>query len=341
MDEGLLTRSLTSQAGKSEGSLPVLLPISLYGACLDFDARLSQGLEACQGESLAEVRLDEAQPGGALQWFHQWTTPDGKVWLRAAQNSAGDYVLRFEDSRFRVSAGGKQVLLQAQPGALAGARHDLINTVVPMLLNLQGREILHASGVLSPRGEAVAFVGNGGTGKSTAAAAMMAAGYQLLSDDALPLLPHHGGIATASGAPEMNLWAQPRRLLGLDQPGLAEGKCLVRLGKTRHRSGQFRLARVYVVEPSPGAAASSLSALTAAQAVMELVRAAHRMDLRDRAMLERQFRVLWRVAESVLARRLVYRAHNPEPAAWAELVEADLRGPGPGVPKRPARESES
>lgn len=316
-------------------------PVSLYGACFNFDARLGQGLEPGQGAPAAEVRLDGVQPGDAPQWFHQWTTPDGRIWLQAAQDSAGDYVLRFEDSRFRISSDGRQVAVQAGTDALAGARHDLINTVLPMLLNLQGREVLHASSVLSPRGEAVAFVGNGGTGKSTAAAAMMAAGYRLLSDDALPLIPQHGGIATASGAPEMNLWAQPRRLLGLDQPGFPQGKRLVRPGEARHRAGQFRLDRIYVVEPAAGAVGSSLLPMTTAQTLMELVRAAHRMDLRDRVMLQRQFGVLWRVAESVPARRLVYRAHNPEPAAWAELVEADLRGSGAGVPNRQSGEGHS
>ncbi len=318
-----------------------MVPVSLYGACFNFDSVLSEGLEPGHGAPAAEVRLEAGRPDEGAHWFHQWTTPSGKVWLRAARESAGDYVLQFEDSRFRITAGGEQVALQAEPAALAGARHDLINTVLPMLLNLQGREVLHGSGVLSPLGEAAAFLGNGGTGKSTAAAAMMAAGYQLLSDDALPLIPQNGSIATASGAPEMNLWAQPRRLLGLDQPGLAEAKCLVRPGEAQHRAGQFRLARIYVIEPVAKAARSSLIPLTAAQALMELVRAAHRMDLRDRAMLERQFGVLWRVAESVPARRLIYRAHNPEPTSWAELVEADLRGSWPGALNLQARERDS
>jgi hypothetical protein len=57
-------------------------------------------------------------------------------------------------------------------------------SVLPLVLHLQGREVLHASAVLSPRG-AVAFCGDSGVGKSTLACALGRRGWPTLCDDTL------------------------------------------------------------------------------------------------------------------------------------------------------------
>jgi hypothetical protein len=55
---------------------------------------------------------------------------------------------------------------------------------MPLVLQARGRELLHASAVLTPRG-AVAFAGSSGAGKSTMAFALSQRGYPPLADDAL------------------------------------------------------------------------------------------------------------------------------------------------------------
>jgi hypothetical protein len=55
---------------------------------------------------------------------------------------------------------------------------------MPFVLQARGRELLHASAVLTPRG-AIAFAGSSGAGKSTMAFALSQRGYPPMADDAL------------------------------------------------------------------------------------------------------------------------------------------------------------
>jgi hypothetical protein len=70
---------------------------------------------------------------------------------------------------------------------------DLVSAVVPLLqatwsvvLTANGREALHAS-VVARDGQALAVVGASGSGKSTAALALLDRGWQLVADDLLTL----------------------------------------------------------------------------------------------------------------------------------------------------------
>jgi hypothetical protein len=75
--------------------------------------------------------------------------------------------------------------------------------------------VLHASAVGLPSG-AVAFVGEKGAGKSTAAGAFLARGYPLLTDDVLPVAGTEGGgdVLALPGPAALKLWPESARALG-------------------------------------------------------------------------------------------------------------------------------
>ncbi|WP_338734879.1 hypothetical protein [Asticcacaulis sp. DW145] len=67
-------------------------------------------------------------------------------------------------------------------------RFPLLGAVMALLLQLNGRLILHASST-ERAGAAATFLGDKGAGKSTTAAAMITGGHALLSDDVVSVLP--------------------------------------------------------------------------------------------------------------------------------------------------------
>ena len=66
--------------------------------------------------------------------------------------------------------------------------HLLLDHVLPRLVALRGDLMLHAAGAVGPSGRAHLFLGPTGTGKSTLATALAAAGWPLLDDDGVRLV---------------------------------------------------------------------------------------------------------------------------------------------------------
>jgi hypothetical protein len=93
--------------------------------------------------------------------------------------------------RFRPAGGEVEAIPTGAPEhevEEAYARH-----VLPFVLQAQGSELLHASGVVTPSG-ALAFCGGSSAGKSTLAHRLAGRGYERLADDALMFEPTAAGI---------------------------------------------------------------------------------------------------------------------------------------------------
>jgi len=102
---------------------------------------------------------------------------------------AGDsYIGRFFGvANFEISPGLDRVIVHPCPDG----RTDVIpivlaGSVLAFVLGASGRLVLHASAV-DVAGEAIAFVGHSGAGKSTVASLLCAAGARLVTDDVLPI----------------------------------------------------------------------------------------------------------------------------------------------------------
>ena len=85
-------------------------------------------------------------------------------------------------------------------------RRYLLGPGLGILLHQRGLLVLHASAV-NVEGEAVLFIGEKGAGKSTTAAALLARGHTLLSDDVVAIdtsSPEHPRVLPAF--PQLRLW---------------------------------------------------------------------------------------------------------------------------------------
>ncbi len=69
-----------------------------------------------------------------------------------------------------------------------------LGLAVTLLVGHVGHAVVHAAGVIAPAGGAWMLVGDSRAGKSSATAALVSAGWDYLSDDAVILSPIRGGI---------------------------------------------------------------------------------------------------------------------------------------------------
>ena len=161
-----------------------------------------------------DLRITEAHGTLALDGAQVLTiVPDeyrNDLNIEAAYRLGSDDLLLFP--------GGDQVLLRADQmtyhhAGPEGTREDyvdarLLGTVFAWWLLRQGRIPLHAGAVVLD-GEAVLFLAERGTGKSSMLASLLAGGVPLLCDDFVAVyLSVDGEPLAASAYPQMRLWPQ-------------------------------------------------------------------------------------------------------------------------------------
>lgn len=154
--------------------------------------------------------------------------------------------------RFRV-ADGKEIVVDPYDGVDEVAlRQTLLGSVLAMVLHQRGLFVLHGSAVGREDG-AVAIVAESGYGKSTTAAALVAEGFTLLSDD-IVAVRHEADDqpCVLPGFPEINLWSDVGPMVRDDSRQVLtrvenRTKSSYRLGAS-HATGAIPLRRVYVLD---------------------------------------------------------------------------------------------
>lgn len=242
-----------------------------------------------------------------------WDEPAGTPWLTCTKTNLG-YRFHYPGyADYLADRAGRQVRCVAKPGtAPETIRHLFLDQVIPPLLNLRGREALHASAILTASG-ACAFIGASGGGKSTLAAAFHVLGYPVLGDDCLLLKDHPDSVLVESAYPGLRLWDDSRDVLF----GAARATLPVSQYTSKRRIStpesntdgleSFPLRGIYSLRRHADALPLTrplIETLSMRDAFMELVEFSFRLDLTDKAMLLRQMRVLERVARKVPVKRL-------------------------------------
>jgi hypothetical protein len=266
------------------------------------------------------------------RWYHRSRQPGGKIWLRRGKIQDG-YVLSFPNLvDFVVDGCGSRIICRNASGdaTIQSVRHLLIDQVLPLIVNLRGRDALHATAVATTHG-ICAFTGLAGSGKSTLAASFVMAGYPLVCDDCLAVAERKT-IMALPGYPGLRLWDDSIRGVGATARNLkpvahytGKSRWATHSRPTNFYPKPQRLVRVYLLKrarPSRHSARVEIRELAPAEALIGLVKAAYRFDLTDTAMLKRQFHFLARVAAQVPVKRLVM---PDDFSALADVRQAVLR----------------
>jgi hypothetical protein len=151
--------------------------------------------------------------------------------------------------------------------------HLILDHIIPRWLALHGDFVLHAGAVISPRGPAVALIGDHGQGKSSLTTALAQAGWRMLGDDACRLVRNGQKWHAHPSYPGTRLLSDSRRVL---VPG--EASTPMSDGADKHRvlpdvplaSTPARLS--LVIELGHDSASPSMRPLSFPQATASLTR---------------------------------------------------------------------
>lgn len=279
-------------------------------------------------------------------WFLSMAMPGEEPWLSCADieeqtllEGKPGYLLRFHDlADFLLDRQGTEVVALANRDVPEETLHHiLLNQVLPLLLNLRGQDALHATAVLTPYG-VCAFAGLAGVGKSTLAASFLLAGYPVISDDCLVLKEQEGRIVAVPGYPGLRLWDDVTQSLSLDPAHLrsvahytAKHRLLLPDQSQAFPTEPLPLTRLYLLSPPEGpevgneAGAISLQPFPPRLAFMELLSCLFRLDIRDKAMLARQFCFVERLMAQVPVNQLSIPQTFSALPSVRDAILADLR----------------
>jgi hypothetical protein len=265
-------------------------------------------------------------------WFHHWSGSDDEIWLSFARHESG-YLLRFPDlADFYLSADTARIdCYPASDTPVDTIAHLLLDQVFPVVLSRSGRLVVHASAVAAPAG-ALAFVGSSGHGKSTLAASFALQGFPLMTDDCLLLEESGSGLIATPSYPGARLWDDTIETLFEQTPAISDVAHYTDKKRLALDNGQLYfqadcapLRRMYFLadpDQSVDTQTIEIAPLSAREAFMELVSYSFKLEVDDRQVLQREFRLLDRVAALPLFYRLIYpHDFSMLPAVHAAILE--------------------
>lgn len=172
---------------------------------------------------------------------------------------------------FRVRDGNTIVVDPAPDSDVRALRLGIVGPLLGVILTQRGRFVLHASTVAID-GQAVAFFGPSGRGKSTLTAALTRAGHPLIADDMTVIRTAGDQPVVQPGFPRLKLWPDSAEALQHDVEALPllhpeRTKRSVQLS-SGFQTQPLPLSRCYLLEDGDE---ESVSELAPKEAVLTLI----------------------------------------------------------------------
>lgn len=282
----------------------------------------------------SDVELLKASPGffqKAIQCADATLNPTG--WYQYAQLSNGQSYLRWDDLfEFLVDSDGRRIWCGwLGATSLESFQVYLLSHALSFAFLKQGFEPLHATSVVV-YGQAVAFLGNSGFGKSSLAASFLEAGYSLLTDDLLLLWQVSGRYEGQPGPPRVKLFPNVARCFlgdiasGVPMNGLTR-KLVLPLGPKQRHGRSAPLRAIYVLAAPREVYRKQrirVIPLSPRQTLIELVRNTFNPLVTDSERLRRQHSEAAQLALRVPARRISYPRSLSVLPAVRDAIVADL-----------------
>ncbi len=259
--------------------------------------------------------------------------PDASRWFEYARLSKGASYLRWSELyEFVVSGDGRRIAWRSLNGGNPEPfQNYLLSQVLSFALVRQGIEPLHATSVVI-KGEAVAFLGDCGYGKSSLGAAFLQAGYHLLTDDLLVLKEKGKGFLAYPGPTRIKLFPEiAKSLLGQQFKATPMNHLTPKLIIPLDGHQSFRTAAplkaIYVLTQPTAASRNDRIAirhLPARQAFVALLKNTFNTMIIEPGRLKRQFVLATRLAARVPLKSLSYPRTLTRLPAVRQAVHSDL-----------------
>jgi hypothetical protein len=208
----------------------------------------------------------------------------------------------------------------------------LLGPIIGLALRLRGTICLHASAITID-GQAIAFAGPPGAGKSTLAAAFAELGYGVLSEDVVAVTDHQRDFSVQPGYPHVRLWPTSAEILyGCREalPALTPTWDKRHLDLTgqgyRFESRPLPLTAVYVLGPRcTDPTAPCVEEMSGREALVECIANTYVNYLLDAPMRRHEFDVLSRLVARVPVRQVTPHADPSRLSGLCEAILADSK----------------
>ncbi len=257
-------------------------------------------------------------------------------------------MLRFDYAdgmQFWVDANGRELWARwAANSSFEDAVSYLMGPILGYVLRLRGITCLHASAVQC-LGRAVVFVGPGGAGKSTSAAALALRGHAVISDDVVALKEDNGTFYAVPAYPYLALWPESVRALYDSRRDFAPfsanfSKRILPLdsGNLRFAEEPVPLDAIFLLDDrSDDSTGPLLRHANQREALLALVANTYANLLLDEATRAQEFEFVGRLLNQVPVRRLRPREDLSRIGALCDVVERDVAARSMGVAPLAAR----
>jgi hypothetical protein len=181
---------------------------SAYTLCIASDIPLLE-LPAAEGPADVTIQLMPAAPNEvrSIEW---------------GDGPAGETRFRFPEVGEFVLKGGRQVIVTPDPrAALDLLRLYIQGMILAAVLYQRNYFVLHSS-VVNVGGNAIAFIGHVGAGKSSLAAAFHSAGYGMVADDNAAISLGDGRLHVLPAFPALKVYPAIAASLGYDSGAMVK-----------------------------------------------------------------------------------------------------------------------
>lgn len=266
-------------------------------------------------------RLDRAWPAGQARVTRELRIGGELIFSIAHAVDAGYLLTMPAYGKFLIDPAGGRVACEPEPSAEWTTA--LLVQALPLACTLRGLEPFHAGGVVLD-GEALMIAGPVTAGKSSLAAALVAAGARLLSDDVVAV-DAPGETIRAHPAAH---WLHLRGPAGEAVPRLRPAGTLE--GRRRYAAplaaGPAPLRAVYLLTP-PGDETATIA--PEPRPAVALLASTYNLSVREPARLGRQLELVHRMAATLAINRISMRPGTDAPRL-AQLIqrhfESEVRG---------------
>jgi hypothetical protein len=280
------------------------------------------------GRDLGAVRLFEA-PLSTFAEGRRIVAERPPDWFQHARLGDGsDYLCWTDLFEFLVSADGAAIACRALDGAtLESFQTYLLGHVLSFALLKLGIEPLHATAVAID-GTVAAFVGDCGRGKSTLAAAFLASGCALVTDDLLVVEQTGSTPLAFPGPPRIKLFPEVARVVLGAARGVpmhpATAKLVIPLAATAPRH-PLPLGAVYVLAPASSTRRDvAIRSLSRRQALLALIANTFNTVIIEPARLARQLDAAAALVAGVAVKALAVPRGLERLLDVREAIRADL-----------------
>lgn len=281
-----------------------------------------------------DVRLQAGSPDRFARARAQVMPP--QCWFVHRQLTDRTTYLRWSGLfEFLIAPDGRRIVYRREThGTLESFSVYLLGQVLSFSLLAFGIESLHGT-VVDVDGEAVAFLGDCGYGKSTLGAALLARGCPILTDDVVALEKTNGRWTVHPGTARLKLFPTvARRLLGANVIGTpmnhGTSKLVLSLNDAQLARRPLPLKAVYVlsdpVRRARRGARVQIDRLCAKEAFFGVIGAAFNLLVLERNRIANQFDFANQVIAGVPVRRLTYPRNLSLLPAVCDAVLADCAG---------------